>query len=74
MAEKLLVYFVVEGPIPLYLSDGKIYWQVEGKVSADGEKTVEPMVFTFATEEHALKFKTDVNNKMEPTVLGEEDG
>jgi len=31
------------------------------------------MVFTFNTEEHAAKFKQDINFKLEPTVIGEED-
>jgi hypothetical protein len=55
------------------LPDGKVLWQVEAKVSGGGGGTVEPMVFTFGTEEQAIAFKRKVNYTMEPTIIGEED-
>ena len=69
-----LVYFVTKGPewgSNLYDND---VWQVQAQVSADDGETVRSMVFTFDSEENALQFKRDVNSKMEPTRLGEEDG
>ncbi len=66
-----LVYFVVEGPVLGINSDG--VWQCEAKVSPDGGKTVRSMVFMFDSYDSALKFKNDVNNQMEPMVLGEEE-
>ena len=68
-----LVYFVTKGPVwgsDLYNND---VWQVQAQVSADDGETVRSMVFTFDSEENAIKFKRDVNTKMEPTVLGEEE-
>ncbi len=73
MVESLLVYFVTEGPVSNLTPQGDRVYQVEARVSGDDGKTVEPMVFTFETEEHAIKFKREVNYKMEPTRLGEEE-
>ena len=69
----MLVYFVSKGPVAGYLPDGTEVWQVGAQVSKDGGKTVETKVFTFGTEEHAIEFKHDVNYKMEPMKIGEED-
>jgi len=69
----LLIYFVTDGPVPMYTSEGREVWQVQAQVSDDNGKTCEPMVFTFDTEEHAIKFKRDINYKMEPTKLGEKE-
>ena len=69
----LLVYFITKGPVwgsDLYDND---VWQVQAQVSPDDGETVRSMVFTFDSEDHAIKFKRDVNSKMEPTVLGEEE-
>ena len=68
-----LVYFVTKGPHSLITQNGDWVYQVQAQVSADDGETCESMVFTFDTEEHALKFKNDVNSKMEPTRLGEEE-
>lgn len=69
----ILVYFVTKGPVWACDIEGTFLFQVEAQVSADNGKTVRPMVFTFATEEHALEFKQDVNSRMEPLVIGEEE-
>lgn len=73
MAKDILVYFVTKGPVWNCHSNVTTVWQVEAQVSADDGETVRSMVFTFDTEEHALKFKRDVNHTMEPTRLGEEE-
>lgn len=69
----MIIYFVTFGPVWVYTDDNRDVWQVKAQVSSDDGKTVRSMVFTFNTEEHAIKFKRDVNFTMEPTVLGEEE-
>ena len=68
----LLVYFVTKGPIAHDTSEGNTCYLVEAQISADNGETVESMVFSFGIEEHASTFKRDVNNQMEPTILGDE--
>ncbi len=72
MVKGLLVYFVTDGPVWALTNEYDEVWQVQAQVSEDG-KVIRPMVFTFATEEAAIKFKRDINFKLEPTKLGEED-
>lgn len=69
----LIVYFVTEGPTASYCSDGTEVWQCKAQVSNDSGKTVGSMVFTFETEDHAIDFKRDVNSKIEPIIIGEEE-
>lgn len=73
MTKGLLVYFVTKGPVWGLTETYNVMWQVEAQVSNDDGGTVRPMVFTFYTEENALKFKRDINYKIEPTELGVEE-
>jgi len=68
----LKVYFVTEGPVCILTDTYQEVWKVQAKVSND-DVTVHDMVFTFRTEEHALKFKRDVNYSMEPIDIGKEE-
>jgi len=70
MVENLLIYFVTKGPVRYVTNNGEEVWQVEARVSNDNGETCAPMVFTFETEEYAVKFTREVNYKMEPTRLG----
>ena len=52
---------------------GDDVWQVLAQVSHDKGKTMVPMIIAFGSEEHAIEFKRDINFKIEPTVVGEEE-
>jgi len=73
MVKGLIVYFVTEGPVWECDIYGNFVWQVKAQVSGDNGETCTSMVFTFAVEEHALTFRREVNSKMEPMILGEEE-
>ena len=69
----MLVYFVTDGPAWGLTDLYDEVWQVLAIVSEDGGKTVTRSTFSFATEEHAIEFKRDINFTLEPTKIGEDD-
>ena len=54
-------------------SSGDIIFRVKTVASEDGGETCGPFWFSFDTEEYALRFKQEINSKMEPTIIGEEE-
>jgi len=73
MSESLRVYFITSGPAPHETDYGDVVHSVKAQASTDGGETVITMWFNFDTHENALAFKNEVNNRMEPTIIGEEE-
>jgi len=69
----ITVYHVESGPEEVVHYDGSIDYTVRAIVTVDDGETCGPMHFYFETEEFAIKFKQEVNSKMEPTIVGNDD-